>query len=137
MTTHNGGPEFPFHKADQITTSLADRGVRLLQDAVVAAMVEARHAGVNLGAADISRVCGIFREPGARSSGSGMAGLNDAIVTGILLSLQSQGRVERCVRTGCRSRGGWRISDHEYELRSEIERLRGLLAARSTEGGGE
>lgn len=66
-----------------------------------------------LGAADIGRRAGIHRD-------AGVAGMNDAIVHGILNKLATQKRVERVERVDPSKRGGgWRLSVHEYGKRRE------------------
>lgn len=85
-----------------------------LEEAVLDILLAAREFDGDgcLGAAEISKRSGIFRDRGDVNI------MNDAIATGILVKLSDQNRVERCEQQG-RRRGGWRISDAEYERRRE------------------
>lgn len=81
-----------------------------LQEAVLDVLFQAYPDDVALNPAEISRRAGIYRESGA-------AGMNDAIVHGVLNQLAEHGRVER-VEPNVRGRG-WRLSPDEYAQRRE------------------
>ena len=81
-----------------------------LQEAVLDVLCNAHPEGFGLGAADISRRAGIYRD-------AGVVHMNDAIVTGFLNQLYEQGRVEQTPQQG--GRGGWRLTDKEYERRRD------------------
>ncbi len=61
-----------------------------------------------IGAAAIGKGIGVFRK-------AGKAGMNDAIVTGILNSLAEENKAERCEQTN--KKGGWRMTKDEYASR--------------------
>ncbi len=65
-----------------------------------------------IGAALIGKNVGIHQE-------SGVAQLNDAIATGVLNKLADERRVERCPQTIYPNRGGWELSDAEFNLRRD------------------
>lgn len=81
-----------------------------LQEAVLDVLCEAYPEDSGVNAAEISRRAGIYRSTGA-------AGMNDAIVHGILNQLEEQGKVER-VNPAIRG-SGWRLTDAEYERRRD------------------
>lgn len=79
-----------------------------LQEAVLDVLCDSHPTPLR--AADIGRRAGIHRD-------AGPAGMNDAIVHGVLNQLATQGRVER---TDPSKRGsGWQLSVQEYERRRE------------------
>ena len=82
---------------------LARIGEFHLEEAVLDVLCESHPEGYGLGAAEISRRAGIYRR-------SGVVQMNDAIVTGILNQLHDHGKVNR---------GGWALSDSEYDRRRE------------------
>lgn len=81
-----------------------------LQEAVLDVLCNAHPEGYGIGAADISRRAGIYRDPGVMN-------MNDAIIHGLLNQLHEQGKVERAHQQG--GRGGWRLTDKEYERRRD------------------
>lgn len=81
-----------------------------LQEAVLDVLCNAYPEGFGLGAAEISRRAGIYREPG-------IVNMNDAIVTGFLNQLYDQRRVEQADQEN--GRGGWRLTESEYERRRD------------------
>ncbi len=81
-----------------------------LQEAVLDVLCNAHPEGYGVGAADIGRRAGIYRDPGVMN-------MNDAIVHGLLNQLHEQGKVERAPQQG--GRGGWRLTDKEYERRRD------------------
>lgn len=83
-----------------------------LEEAVLDVLLEAKHEGDCIGAAEISRRAGIFRDRGAADT------MNDAIVTGLLVKLHTEGRVERCTQH-MSNRGGWELSEQEFALRRD------------------
>ena len=90
----------------------ARMGMFHLEEAILDILLEAKHEGECIGAAQIGRKAGIYRESGA-------AQMNDAIATGVLNKLADEGRVERCSQTHYPSRGGWELSDAEFNLRRD------------------
>lgn len=88
-----------------------------LEEAVLDVLLDARHERECVGAADIGRRAGIFREKGDSVRGA-PAAMNDAIVSGILIKLVHAGRVQRCdnPKTGKR---GYELSDSEFEQRRD------------------
>lgn len=82
-----------------------------LEEAILDVLLEARYESKCLGAAEIGKRAGIFRDPGSKVN------MNDAIVHGLLNKLSIVERVERCKQSN--GRGGWRLSDNEFELRSD------------------
>jgi hypothetical protein len=84
-------------------------GTFYLQEAVLDVLYEQYEEGYGLGAADISRRAGIYRDRGPSDI------MNDAIVHGVLNSLEEQKKVERVAQEG--GRGGWRLTKEEYERR--------------------
>ncbi len=82
--------------------------IRDLHEAVLDILFEHYPERCGLGAADISKRAGIYREPG-------VVHINDAIVTGCLSELHEQGKVvQKAQKNG---RGGWRLSEKEYARR--------------------
>ena len=79
-----------------------------LQEAVLEVLTESHPNGFGIGAAEVGRRAGIYRDTGA-------AQMNDAIVTGILNQLHEQGKVERADQEN--ERGGWRLVEREFERR--------------------
>jgi len=90
---------------------LARLGTYLLEEAVLDVLYEAFKEPGGIGAADISRRAGIYRERGPSDI------MNDAIVHGILNCLHERNKVQRVAQPS--GRGGWRLTDAEYEARSE------------------
>ena len=90
---------------------LSRMGEFYLKEAVLDILQEHYPEGYGIGAADISRRAGIYRERGPSDI------MNDAIVTGILNSLHDDGKVERIEQEG--GRGGWRLTAREYERRKD------------------
>lgn len=82
-----------------------------LEEAIMDVLLEARYEGECLGAAEISKRAGIFRERGPEVN------MNDAIVHGFTNKLSIAEKVERCKQSN--GRGGWRLSDNEFELRRD------------------
>ena len=65
-----------------------------------------------VGAAEISRRAGIYRQ-----GGMGMSDMNDAIVHGILSKLYQEKKVERCKQPN--DKGGWYLTDAEFQSRHD------------------
>ena len=82
-----------------------------LEEAVLDVLLEAKHESNCIGAAEISRRAGIYRERGTQDM------MNDAIVTGLLNKLESQGKVQRGAQLS--GRGGWELTDKEFESRRD------------------
>ena len=93
-------------------------GVSHLEEAVLDVLLEAKHEGDCIGAAEISRRAGIFRDRG-RGIVSRRGIMNDAIVTGVLVKLATEGRVKRCRQSRAGRRGGWELTDYEFALRRD------------------
>lgn len=68
-------------------------GVFHLEEAVLGILLEAKHEGQCIGPANISRLAGIFREPGDPSRGERKSPSN-MIVTSLLVKMKREGRVE-------------------------------------------
>lgn len=81
-----------------------------LEEAVLVVLADNYDEGYGIGAADIGQRTGIYREPG-------IAQMNDAIVTGVLNSLNEEGRVVRAPQAN--GRGGWKLTASEYNRRRE------------------
>lgn len=90
---------------------LARLGQFYLEEAVLDVLLEAKHEGDCIGAAAISRKAGIFRDRGDLDI------INDAIVTGILIKLHTERRVQRCDQSN--TRRGWDLTDSEFALRRD------------------
>ena len=95
---------------------LARMGVFYLEEAILDVLLDARHEGDCIGAAEIGKRTGIFRD-----RGEGIVGekgiLNDAIVHGVLVKLTVERRVDRCDQPN--GRGGWELTDKEFETRRD------------------
>lgn len=78
-------------------------------------LLEAAHEEECLGAAEISRRAGIFREGGG--GGGNVAAMNDAIVTGLMIKLFNANKVERCEQAP--NRGGWKLTEAEFNRRRD------------------
>ena len=83
-----------------------------LEEAVLDVLLEAKHEGDCIGAAEISRRAGIFRDRGDVNI------MNDAIATGVLVKLADEGRVQRCQQNDA-NRGGWELTGSEFALRRD------------------
>ncbi len=94
---------------------LARMGQFHLEEAVLDVLLEAKHEGDCIGAAEISRRAGIFRERGVVDI------MNDAIATGVLVKLTDEGKVRRCQQHDTQ-RGGWELTESEFELRRDVVR---------------
>lgn len=81
-----------------------------LQEALLDVLCDAHPEGFGVGAADISRRTGIYRDPGVMN-------MNDAIVHGLLNQLFDQGKVERAEQPN--GKGGWKLTEKEYERRRD------------------
>lgn len=86
-------------------------GMFHLEEAVLDVLLEAKHKDECLGAAEISKQAGIFRDRGTQKM------MNDAITTGLLIKLDSEGRVERCRQPS--GRGGWKLTADEFAVRRD------------------
>lgn len=82
-----------------------------LEEAILDVLLEARYEEQCLGAAEIGKRAGIFREPGRQVN------MNDAIVTGLVNKLSIAEKVERCKQAN--ERGGWQLTDAEFERRRD------------------
>lgn len=87
-----------------------------LEEAVLDVLLEAKEGGECLGAAEIGKRAGIFRE-----SGYAMASGNDAIVWGILGKLVKHGRIQKCPQNRAKpdKKDGWELTDEEYMVRRD------------------
>ena len=89
-----------------------------LEEAVLDVLLDARHEGSCIGAAEISKRAGIYRDRGTMNT------MNDAIVTGLLVKLHEQGRVQKCAQNPGQTRQAERLG---------IERERVCLETRRRE----
>ena len=89
----------------------ARMGMFHLEEAVLDVLLEAKHEDECLGAAEISKRAGIFRERGTENI------MNDAIATGLLVKLASERRVARCKQEN--DRGGWELTNTEFTARRD------------------
>ena len=93
----------------------ARMGMFHLEEAILDVLLEAKHEGRCIGAAEISKRSGIFRERGKTDI------MNDAIATGILVKLHEENRVARCKQHESK-RGEWEMLPPEFELRRDDDR---------------
>lgn len=98
---------------------LARLGEFHLEEAILDVLLEAAHEEECIGAAEISRRAGIFRDGGG--GGGNVAAMNDAIATGMLIKLFNAGKVERCQQSP--GRGGWKLTEAEFNRRRDDVRL--------------
>lgn len=89
---------------------LARIGTFHLHEAVLDVLQEAYSDGYGVGAADIGRRAGMYRE-------AGVAQMNDALVHGCLNELATQNKVKRKYQKN--GKGGWALSEDEYERRRD------------------
>ena len=90
----------------------ARMGMFYLEEAVLDVLLESKHEGDCIGAAEISRRAGIFRDRGVVDI------MNDAIVHGILVKLHAEERVSRCTQSAT-NRGGWELTNSEFNMRRD------------------
>lgn len=90
---------------------LSRMGEFYLKEAVLDILCEHYPEGYGIGAADISKRAGIYRDRGVENI------LNDAIVWGLLNSLHEEGKVERMEQES--GRGGWKLTQSEYNRRRD------------------
>ena len=76
-------------------------GMNHLEKAVLDVLREANQNGECIGAAEISKRAGIYRDRGSSNM------MNDAISTGLLVKLESERRVKRCKQRN--NQGGWEL----------------------------
>ena len=77
-------------------------GMKHLEKAVLGVLrEEANQNGECIGAAEISKRAGIYRDRGTENI------INDAISTGLLVKLASEGQVKRCTQRN--NQGGWEL----------------------------
>ena len=94
---------------------LSRMGQFYLEEAVLDVLLEAKHEGECIGAAEISRRAGIYRDRGVVNI------MNDAITTGLLVKLHGENRVERCIQSHA-NLGGWELTDSEFDFRRDDTR---------------
>lgn len=82
-----------------------------LEEAVLDVLLEARHKDECIGASEISKRAGIFRDRGSEDI------MNDAIVHGMLAKLCDENKVERCTQPN--GKGGWKLTNAEFERRRD------------------
>ena len=82
-----------------------------LEEAILDILLEAKHENECIGAAEISRRAGIFRDRGKENI------MNDAIATGLLVKLSDENKVLRCEQES--GRGGWELTDTEFQSRRD------------------
>jgi len=88
------------------------RGIAHLRVAVLEVLYHAHIAEECLGAAEISRRSGIFRE-----SGIAVKAGNDWIVGGVLSSLAKDNLITKCTQPN--RRGGWKLTQKTFDRRHE------------------
>lgn len=86
-----------------------------LEEAVLDVLLDARHEGSCIGAAEISKRAGIYRDRGTINT------MNDAIVTGLLVKLHEQRRVQKCAQDPDRPdrQNGWELTEKEFTSRRD------------------
>ena len=89
---------------------LSRLGEFYLQEAVLDVLCSAYPERLGINAAEISKRAGMYRSTGA-------AGMNDAIVHGVLNQLEEQDKVWR-VNPKIRGKG-WMLTEDEYERRRD------------------
>ncbi len=89
---------------------LARLGTFHIHEAVLDVLLHAYENEECIGAAEISRSAGLYRE-------SGICNMNDALVHGCLNELHDQGKVERCTQPN--DKGGWQLTREEYNRRRD------------------
>ena len=89
---------------------MARIGEFYLQEALLDVLCDAFQEGYGIGAAELSRRTGIYRDAAATN-------MNDAIVHGLLNQAFSQGKVERAEQND--GQGGWRLTAQEYDRRRD------------------
>lgn len=82
-----------------------------LEEAILDVLLEAKHEKQCIGAAEVGRRAGIYRDRGKSDT------MNDAVATGLLVKLEEQGRVQRCEQEN--TRGGWELTDKEFASRRD------------------
>lgn len=80
-----------------------------MQEALLDVLCNAHPEGYGIGAAEISRRMGVYRD-------AGVVNMNDAIATGLLNALHEKGKVRQVNQRN--GRGGWMLTDQEYDLTS-------------------
>lgn len=90
---------------------LARLGQFYLEEAVLDVLLKVAQDEGCIGAAEVSVRAGIFRERGVLNI------INDAIVTGVLVKLHDDGKVEKCSQPS--GRGGWKLTDAEFARRRD------------------
>lgn len=90
---------------------LARMGEFHLEEAILDVLLEAKYEEQCMGAAEVSRRTGIYRDRGSENI------INDAIVHGMLNKLADQRKVERCKQPN--GKGGWRLTDTEFQRRRD------------------
>jgi hypothetical protein len=79
-----------------------------LEEAILAVLLEEKHKKRCIGALEIADQTGIYRI-------KGVAGMNDAIVTGMLNKLARENKVQQCKQIN--GQGGWELTDNEFARR--------------------
>lgn len=95
---------------------MARFGEFLLEEAVLDVLLAARHKDECIGAAEIGKRTGVFRESGyAKKSG------NDDLVWGILGKLAKHKRVQKCCQDPEKpdDTNGWELTDAEFQQRRD------------------
>lgn len=86
-----------------------------MQEALLDVLCDAHPEGYGIGAAEISRRMGVYRD-------AGVVNMNDAIAHGLLNQLHEQGKVLQAKQAN--GRGGWMLTQAEYERRRDDIDLR-------------
>jgi len=75
-----------------------------LEEAILDMLLKARHEGQRIGAAEIGKRTGIFRQPGDPTKGE-PASMNDAVATGMLIKPMMPAKRQRQGRSGTDGQG--------------------------------
>ena len=94
---------------DMKPKEFAKMGEFYLEKAILDVLLDMKYRNQCIGAAEISRKSGIYREPGE-------IGLNDAIVSGMLNKLYDEQKVNRCPLG---EKKGWELTDEEFSKRKD------------------
>ena len=92
------------------------QGEFFLEEAILDVLLEAKYENECIGAADISKRSGIFRE-----SGYAMKSGNDNIVWGMLNKLVKEGKVKKCPQKPSKpdKNDGWKLTEEEFNRRRD------------------
>ena len=86
---------------------LAKKAMELAEKSILTCLKENYNENCGMGAADISKDCGFYRNPP----------INDGIVQGLLNKLEEEKKVEKCNQEN--GKGGWKLTNEEYSNMSK------------------